>query len=113
MLTSESERSFAGSTNSLQCCSVAWELPRVIVVCVCVCFCEMVQINTQIREQQNQDSLCPSVRPHLRFQENTAPWLAWLLILSVREIIVEIGLLPMKCSSFCGENTLESRSSGL
>lgn len=32
------------------------------------------------------------------------PWLSLLCVLFAREIIVEIGLLPVKCRSFCGEN---------
>lgn len=43
MLTSDSERSFSGSANSLPCCSDVWELPRAVAF---LYFREMVQINT-------------------------------------------------------------------
>lgn len=48
--------------------------------------------------------LCQSIRPHLWLEQNTTPRLSLLWIRFVSEIIVEIGLLPIKSESFCREN---------
>lgn len=48
--------------------------------------------------------LCQSIRPHLWLEQNTDPRLSLLWIRFVSEIIVEIGLLPIKTESFCREN---------
>ena len=69
-------------------------------------FRKKVQINTFTNQETTgkEELLCPSIYPHLRLEQNTAPWLSLLGMDFVREIIVEIGLLPIKCRSFCGGN---------
>lgn len=69
-------------------------------------FREKVQINTFTNQETTgkEELLCPSIYPHLQLEQNTALWLSLLWMDFVREIIVEIGSLPVKCRSFCGGN---------
>lgn len=88
--------------NGFPCGWFAQYLPSVIEF---LCFCEKVQINTFTNQETNKkELLCQRIHPYLWLRENRAPRLSLLCVLFVREIIVEIGLLPVKCRSFCGEN---------
>lgn len=97
-----SKEEIAQRGNSFPCRRFAQYLPSVIEF---LCFCEKVQINTFTNQETNKkELLCQNIHSYLWLQENRAPRLSLLCVLFVREIIVEIGLLPVKCRSFCGEN---------
>lgn len=86
-------RSFPGSADSLPGCSVVWELPRVIAF---LCFCEMVQINT-LTNQGTTETRRPSSEHPSSFMASGKHSPTFIVAAcAFCQIIVEIGLLPVK-----------------